>query len=193
DVERLRELAIAAHHEDATVADDAAGQAEKLVESWSLERAEEVARAFTVYFHLVNVAEEYHRIRSLRANERADRPLAGTVAQAVEEVARLHGDAQTKALLSRLEFRPVLTRSEEHTSELQSRENLVCRRLLEKKNLASPTIPPGAQLTTLSAPPLICADALSLLLPPPAHSSPPTTSGCPQSSAAEPRFHSPHQ
>src|SRR5690606_39571967 len=28
----------------------------------------------------------------------------------------------------------VLTRSEEHTSELQSRENLVCRLLLEKKN-----------------------------------------------------------
>src|SRR5690606_40258654 len=30
------------------------------------------------------------------------------------------------------------TRSEEHTSELQSRENLVCRLLLEKKNNASP-------------------------------------------------------
>src|SRR5436309_13800298 len=29
-------------------------------------------------------------------------------------------------------------RSEEHTSELQSRENLVCRLLLEKKNWASP-------------------------------------------------------
>src|SRR5690606_40402884 len=28
----------------------------------------------------------------------------------------------------------VLTRSEEHTSELQSRDNLVCRLLLEKKN-----------------------------------------------------------
>src|SRR5690606_39646945 len=28
----------------------------------------------------------------------------------------------------------VRTRSEEHTSELQSRENLVCRLLLEKKN-----------------------------------------------------------
>src|SRR5690606_42013190 len=28
-------------------------------------------------------------------------------------------------------------RSEEHTSELQSRENLVCRLLLEKKNLTS--------------------------------------------------------
>src|SRR5690606_41915002 len=29
--------------------------------------------------------------------------------------------------------RPCSSRSEEHTSELQSRENLVCRRLLEKK------------------------------------------------------------
>src|SRR5690606_40710900 len=29
----------------------------------------------------------------------------------------------------------VPTRSEEHTSELQSRENLVCRLLLEKKNI----------------------------------------------------------
>src|SRR5690606_40484820 len=31
-------------------------------------------------------------------------------------------------------FRPYNLRSEEHTSELQSRENLVCRLLLEKKN-----------------------------------------------------------
>src|SRR5690606_40442844 len=29
---------------------------------------------------------------------------------------------------------PAVQRSEEHTSELQSRENLVCRLLLEKKN-----------------------------------------------------------
>src|SRR5215475_10785897 len=33
-------------------------------------------------------------------------------------------------------------RSEEHTSELQSRENLVCRLLLEKKNTDVPTLPP---------------------------------------------------
>src|SRR5690606_41553862 len=35
-----------------------------------------------------------------------------------------------------LDVRPVVLhhRSEEHTSELQSRENLVCRLLLEKKN-----------------------------------------------------------
>src|SRR5436309_9821939 len=30
-------------------------------------------------------------------------------------------------------FKPEVSRSEEHTSELQSRENLVCRLLLEKK------------------------------------------------------------
>ena len=61
DVERLRELAIAAHDEDETVAGDAGGQIERLVASWPIERAEEVARAFTVYFHLVNGAEERHR------------------------------------------------------------------------------------------------------------------------------------
>src|SRR5690606_40551448 len=37
-------------------------------------------------------------------------------------------------------------RSEEHTSELQSRENLVCRLLLEKKN--TPPQPPQTQTTT---------------------------------------------
>src|SRR5690606_42134999 len=38
-----------------------------------------------------------------------------------------------------VEHRPHLhRRSEEHTSELQSRENLVCRLLLEKKNTNAP-------------------------------------------------------
>src|SRR2546430_11559976 len=36
-------------------------------------------------------------------------------------------------------FAPLLRRSEEHTSELQSQSNLVCRLLLEKKNNYSPT------------------------------------------------------
>src|SRR5690606_41015788 len=35
---------------------------------------------------------------------------------------------------SRIHSRSFQERSEEHTSELQSRENLVCRLLLEKKN-----------------------------------------------------------
>src|SRR2546430_12430765 len=40
-------------------------------------------------------------------------------------------------------------RSEEHTSELQSQSNLVCRLLLEKKNL-SPGGRPARLLTSLS-------------------------------------------
>src|SRR5690349_22301963 len=34
-------------------------------------------------------------------------------------------------------------RSEEHTSELQSRRDLVCRLLLEKKKIATHLVPPG--------------------------------------------------
>src|SRR3712207_8050774 len=37
-------------------------------------------------------------------------------------------------VLGRVERRLLLVRSEEHTSELQSRQYLVCRLLLEKKN-----------------------------------------------------------
>src|SRR5205085_8769269 len=43
-------------------------------------------------------------------------------------------------------FVQFLVRSEEHTSELQSQSNLVCRLLLEKKKQ-----PPTAILTTLSS------------------------------------------
>ena len=41
--------------------------------------------------------------------------------------------AQTRAVM--LQASTALNRSEEHTSELQSRSELVCRLLLEKKNL----------------------------------------------------------
>src|SRR5436309_10066661 len=44
---------------------------------------------------------------------------------------REHDDREMRPTGARAQF---LDRSEEHTSELQSRENLVCRLLLEKKN-----------------------------------------------------------
>src|SRR2546421_6031852 len=47
------------------------------------------------------------------------------VRQGSDRIGRLHHDREGRA-------RPV--RSEEHTSELQSRSDLVCRLLLEKKN-----------------------------------------------------------
>src|SRR5690606_41492781 len=47
-------------------------------------------------------------------------------------LAGLHG--ATIAAVTTPAAAPVTDRSEEHTSELQSRENLVCRLLLEKKD-----------------------------------------------------------
>src|SRR5690606_40627043 len=58
-------------------------------------------------------------------------------AAAAAEAPRAAGVRLGRALLGRLRARRdpshALDRSEEHTSELQSRENLVCRLLLEKK------------------------------------------------------------
>src|SRR5688572_32265435 len=49
-------------------------------------------------------------------------------------VARRPPDLRVDSVHLRLRRREVQLRSEEHTSELQSQSNLVCRLLLEKKN-----------------------------------------------------------
>src|SRR5690606_39398571 len=61
---------------------------------------------------------------SYRPDERVRLQVSATAPRFDIEIVR-DGAAQTKVLEHR--------RSEEHTSELQSRENLVCRLLLEKK------------------------------------------------------------
>src|SRR5690606_40660951 len=50
-----------------------------------------------------------------------------------------HGLRRQPRTTPRSTLEPPCPRSEEHTSELQSRENLVCRLLLEKKNDAKQT------------------------------------------------------
>src|SRR3989442_8656106 len=49
---------------------------------------------------------------------------------------RRASDSSTSSWLSWISGRSVACRSEEHTSELQSRPHLVCRLLLEKKKTA---------------------------------------------------------
>src|SRR5256885_4663229 len=79
--------------------------------------------------------------RSLNKNDdedftEADERLAATLATQVAvayENARLYTEAQNHATELRLEVAERKQRSEEHTSELQSPCNLVCRLLLEKK------------------------------------------------------------
>src|SRR5256885_3785765 len=53
----------------------------------------------------------------------------------------LHGTLMQREMCDPSEALPVIVRSEEHTSELQSPCNLVCRLLLEKKKYNLPRAP----------------------------------------------------
>ena len=46
--------------------------------------AEDVIRAFTIYFQLVNLAEEQHRVRTVRERSRDPRPEADSIAAAIK-------------------------------------------------------------------------------------------------------------
>ncbi|WP_407320742.1 phosphoenolpyruvate carboxylase [Isoptericola halotolerans] len=108
DVERLRELTIRAYGvDDGGVS---LAEAADVVAGFSLERAEQVARAFTCYFHLANLAEEYHRVRVLHQRESEsgaaiEESLPAAFTQLTEEVGR----EEAVRRLGELEFRPVLT------------------------------------------------------------------------------------
>jgi phosphoenolpyruvate carboxylase len=111
DVERLRHAVIAARQ--AAGRSSAAGATDndivRLVGSWSHDRAEQVARAFTVYFHLVNLAEEQQRVRTLRERDSGDRPPRESLADAVARITAEQGAAQVSAQLAGLRVHNVFT------------------------------------------------------------------------------------
>ncbi|MDP9330922.1 MAG: phosphoenolpyruvate carboxylase [Actinomycetota bacterium] len=102
DVERLRTATIALRTRPSP---QRRRSVVALVAALDPARAEDVIRAFTAYFQLVNAAEEHHRVRTLR--ERAQGPGAGTIATALLEVTRAGADPATA--ISGLEIVPVLT------------------------------------------------------------------------------------
>src|SRR5690606_41652865 len=67
-------------------------------------------------------------VRDASRNPVRDGPASG---DPPPDARRLHREPEGRPLMT--EFSKIEWRSEEHTSELQSRENLVCRLLLEKK------------------------------------------------------------
>src|SRR5689334_3704295 len=129
DVERLRRAVIEARHRerddgvpgdllavgatleagDLGAGDPAGDEIVKLVASWSLERAEQVARAFAVYFHLANLAEEHQRIRNLRERDTGSEPVRESLAAAVAEVGHDTGTEHLTDLLGSLRVHLVLT------------------------------------------------------------------------------------
>jgi phosphoenolpyruvate carboxylase len=130
-VERTRRGAIAVRKGD----DPAAGRhLEEALATLDLDRAESVVRAFGLYFQLVNLAEERHRVRTLRRRSRAPRAGSGdSLARSVTVLARAHGRTEIEALVGRLSITPVLTA---HPTEARRRTLLLalrrCARLLER-------------------------------------------------------------
>jgi phosphoenolpyruvate carboxylase len=116
DVENLRRRVIDARRHDSLdgehdSADSAAADdhAAALVARWPAGRAEQVARAFTLYFHLANLAEEHQRIRVLRERDTGDEPVRESLAATMGSLGSTLGAGARARLLTGLEVHPVLT------------------------------------------------------------------------------------
>jgi phosphoenolpyruvate carboxylase len=128
DVERLRHAVIEARDQERR-AGPAGDAIAALVASWDLDRAEQVARAFTVYFHLANLAEEHQRIRLLRERDAGPEPVRESLAAAVTELTRDAGPGHLLDLLDSLRVHLVLTA---HPTEARRRAVVaVLRRISE--------------------------------------------------------------
>ena len=113
DVERLRRAVIAARAAESDGGADPAppdgdGIA-ALVAGWPLDRAELVAKAFTVYFHLTNLAEERERVRVLTGQDPGAGPRRESLAAAVAQLGTGPDEHTLDGLLGRLRVHPVLT------------------------------------------------------------------------------------
>jgi phosphoenolpyruvate carboxylase len=98
------------------------------LDALTIDEAEAVVRAFTLYFRLLNIASERDRVRRLRQRERAAREgdSASPVHDAVRRLAAAGNDAhEIEALVGRLRVTPVLTA---HPTEARRRTLLVAQR-----------------------------------------------------------------
>jgi phosphoenolpyruvate carboxylase len=145
DVERLRRATIALRAADGGRR-QARAEVLELVAGFDLDRAELVARAFTVYFQLVNLAEEQHRVRTLRQRRQEGGTVRESFAAAVQEVTEAAGPDGLAELLDRLEVAPVLTA---HPTEARRRAvvDALRRIAVELLRLDAPRLPADDEAT----------------------------------------------
>jgi phosphoenolpyruvate carboxylase len=145
DVERLRRATIALRAADGHRR-QARAQVVELVAGFDLDRAELVAQAFTVYFQLVNLAEEQHRVRTLRERRQHGGQVRESFGAAVQEVREAAGTDGLAALLERLEVVPVLTA---HPTEARRRAvvDALRRIAVELLRLDAPRLPGDDEAT----------------------------------------------
>jgi phosphoenolpyruvate carboxylase len=94
-------------------------QVQTRIATLDLDAAMNVVRAFTTYFHLINIAEETERLRRLRHHEAQEGQRPGSLADVLARIAQRGVPAERLgALLPQLQVQPVLTA---HPSEVRRR------------------------------------------------------------------------
>jgi phosphoenolpyruvate carboxylase len=129
-VERIRRRTIALRRRDLRTMPEPDLERERLtaeIAALDLARAAAVAKAFTLYFQLVNLAEERDRIRVLRTRARRARgdAIDDSIGEAVNLLAATHDAAGVEAIVSRVIVHSVLTA---HPTEARRRTLLVALR-----------------------------------------------------------------
>jgi len=122
-LERLRQLAKAARARPGAAS---RRDLRRFVDTLAPREAENLARAFTLYFQLVNLAEEQHRLERLRAREREGQAPPLSVDRALEDLRRAGvSPARIARAVGELRLEPVFTA---HPTEAKRR--VVLRHLL---------------------------------------------------------------
>ncbi len=133
-VERVRRRTIALRRgDDSSAASHEAERARLMADLRGLDTAgaAAVAKAFTLYFQLVNLAEERQRIRTLRSRARRarGRGIDESLREAVDVLRADHDAAGVRALLGRTVVHSVLTA---HPTEARRRTLLVAQRRVRR-------------------------------------------------------------
>ncbi len=133
-VERIRRRMITARRDDPSAApemDDDRQRVAAGIGALDLGQLAAVGNAFTIYFQLINLADERHRIRTLRTRARRarGRPIDDSIGEAVARLGASLGREGVVALLARMEVHPVLTA---HPTEARRRTLLVAQRRIRR-------------------------------------------------------------
>ncbi|HEX8230243.1 MAG TPA: phosphoenolpyruvate carboxylase [Chloroflexia bacterium] len=117
------------------------------VHSQSTQRLQQLVRAFSVYFHLINLAEQHHRVRTLMEREQTEHPLRESIAGAIATLRSHSLDAEeVLESITRLDVHPVFTA---HPSEARRRTLLqhLERTAADIARLNNPQVPGGEAAT----------------------------------------------